>query len=349
MGTTRRELLATCAVAVSGLCAADGRGETGRAGMGIVIHSYGIRRADKASGFADPLSFLDYCHRLGAAGVQTSFGARDEAYAEKLRARAAEYGMYLEGSVRLPRDSGDVERFTAEVRTAKACGALVVRTTLQDGRRYEVFDSAAAFRKFTEGARQALLLAKSVVERQDLKLAVENHKDLESKALVELIKVVDSPNVGVCVDTGNNLALLEPPLETVEVLAPLAFSSHVKDLGVEEYADGFLMAEVPLGRGFLDLARVADKLHRARPEVRFNLEMITRDPLKIPCLTGRYWATLEHVSGRRLAEVLALVRKHAAKPPLPRTSGLGREEQLRREDENVRESLRYAREKLGKA
>lgn len=151
----------------------------------------------------------------------------------------------------------------------------------------------------------------------------------------------------MCVDTGNSLALVEPPQETVEVLAPYAFSTHVKDLGVEEYAEGFLMAEVPLGTGFLDVPRICGVLRKAKAAPRLNLEMITRDPLKIPCLTAKYWATLEHVPGRRLAAVLSLVRQHAAKKPLPRTTGLSREEQLKREDDNVRQSLRYAREKIG--
>jgi sugar phosphate isomerase/epimerase len=352
MRATRRQFLAACAAAAAAggtavpPVAADDRRGAGSTGLGIIIHSYGIRRADKDSHFDDPRTFLDYCHALGAAGVQTALGVREEADAAKLRARAEEHKMYLEGSVRLPRDRGDVERFAAEVRTAKDCGASVVRTAQLEGRRYEVFDSAAAFRKFAEQGRQALLLAKPVVERHGVKLAVENHKDLEAGALVELLKAIDSPNVGACVDTGNNLSLLEPPLETVEALAPYAFSTHLKDLGVEEYADGFLMAEVPLGTGFLDLARVVEVLRKAKPAVRLNLEMITRDPLKVPCLTDKYWLTLEHVPGRRLAGALALVRQHAARKPLPRVSGLGRDERVKREDDNVRDSLRYAKERL---
>jgi len=346
MRATRREFLAASALGL--LAPASFRAaEPARTPLGVVIHSYGIRRADKESHFDDPLTFLDHCHALGAAGIQTALGNHDDAYVSRLRARAEEHKMYLEGSVRLPRDKGDVERFAAELRTAQACGAAVVRTVLLDGRRYEVFDSAAAFRKALEPARQALLLARPVAERHGIKLAVENHKDLESKPLVELIKAIDSPHVGICVDTGNSLALLEPPLETVETLAPYAFSCHLKDLGVEEYADGFLMAEVPLGTGFLDLSRVVAVLRKAKPAVRLNLEMITRDPLKIPCLTDRYWATLEHVPAHRLAEILALVRKHAAKKPLPCVSGLGREEQVKREEDNVRDSLRYGAEKLG--
>jgi 3-oxoisoapionate decarboxylase len=215
------------------------------------------------------------------------------------------------------------------------------------GRRYEVFTSAEQFRQFLEQSKKSLALAKPAVERHEIRLAVENHKDLEAPALAELIKAVNSPHVGVCLDTGNNVALLEDPLATAEVLAPVTFTTHVKDMGVAEYADGFLLAEVPLGTGFLDLARLVGLFKKARPEVRFNLEMITRDPLKVPCLTAGYWATLEHVSGKRLAALLALVRKHTGKEPLPRVSGLNREEQLLREDDNVRQCLRHARERLG--
>jgi sugar phosphate isomerase/epimerase len=347
MTATRREFLAACAAAAPVFLTDTGgrAAEPARAGMGVVIHSYGIRSADKESHFNDPLTFLDYCHGLGADGVQTALGARDETYTAKLRARAAEHGMYVEGSLRLPRDKADGERFAAEVRTAKECGAKVVRTVLMNGRRYELFDSAAAFRKAAEQARQSLLLAKPIIEKHDLKLAIENHKDFETTALIDLIKAADSPHIGACIDTGNSLALLEPPLETVEALAPYCFSSHVKDIGVEEYADGFLMAEVPLGTGFLDLPRIFGVLRKVKTVPRLNLEMITRDPLKIPCLTEKYWATLEHLAARRLAATLALVKKHAAKKPLPRVSGLSRAEQVKREDDNVKECLRYAREK----
>ena len=74
--------------------------------------------------------------------------------------------------------------------------------------------------------------------------------------------------------------------------------------------------------------------------------MITRDPLKVPCLTPKYWSTLENIPGRRLAEMIALVRSKAGKKPLPRISELSKEERLQREDDNVKQCLRYAREKL---
>jgi hypothetical protein len=116
-------------------------------------------------------------------------------------------------------------------------------------------------------------------------------------------------------------------------------------MAVEEYREGFLLSEVPLGAGFLDLPAVVGVLRKARPAIKLNLEMITRDPLRVPCLTEKYWATLEGVPGRQLARALA--RARAARAPLPRIGKLTRARQIEREEENVRASLRYGARRLG--
>ena len=358
MQWTRREILA---VGAAGWAASTLRPSMLRASMlsaaadppapphmGVVIHSYGLRRGANKD-FDDPLAFLEYCHGIDAGGVQTSLGKRSDAEADKIREWLAAHSAYLEGSISLPRDKGDVERFAAEVRTAKRCGATLFRTVQTTGRRYEALESAAAFQAFLEHSASAIELARPVVEKHELRMAIENHKDLRAEEQRERIEKIGSPFIGVCVDTGNNLALLEAPQETVELLAPLAFTTHIKDMGVEEYADGFLLAEVPLGTGFLDLPKIVATLRKGRPNLALNLEMITRDPLKIPCLTPKYWVTLESVPGRRLAEILSLVRTKAAKPPLPRMDKLTKPEQVKLEDDNVRACLRYARERLAAA
>jgi sugar phosphate isomerase/epimerase len=349
-------MLATCAAAVPSLhCLAAGDDQAPAAGdrrrMGVVVYSYSLRssaareRGDKVP-FTDPLHFLDYCQKLGAGGVQLGIGARDQEYTARLRAKVEAARMYLEGQVRLPSEKADVERFTAEVRTAKESGATVLRTALLSGRRYETFDSAEAFRKFAERAYQSLGLAEPIVAKHEMRLAVENHKDWRAAELIDLLKRLSSKHVGVCVDTGNSIALLEDPMEVVETYAPWAFSTHLKDMAVAEYDEGFLLAEVPLGTGFLDLKKMVRILRQARPEVQLNLEMITRDPLKVPCLSKKYWATFETLPGRHLAETLTMVRRHAAKQALSKVSELTPEKKLAEEDNNVRQCLAYARERL---
>src|SRR6202043_770850 len=108
----------------------------------VVIHSYTQRVAAARAGsgperFDDALVFLDYCHTLGARGVQVGIGARDDAACERLRLRAAAHAMDLEGIVRLPRDREALDRFAAEVQAAAHAGATVLRTAMLTGRRYE--------------------------------------------------------------------------------------------------------------------------------------------------------------------------------------------------------------------
>jgi sugar phosphate isomerase/epimerase len=346
----RRQFLAAAATwpLAQGLAtAADDR----RTRLGVVQYSYAIRlSADRGAGrtgLSDPLAFVEHCHALGAGGVQTGIGIRDQEYLARLRQKLETHGMYLEGTIRLPKDRADVERFTTELRCAREAGAKVLRTVLLGGRRYEQFGDIEAFRAAVDRAEQSVKLAEPIVAKHDVLLAIENHKDYRSDELADLCQRLSSRHVGACVDTGNSVALLEDPMKVVQTLAPWAFSVHLKDMAVAEYDEGFLLAEVPLGEGFLDLPKMIALLRKSRPDIRFNLEMITRDPLRVPCLTDRYWATSPDVRGRTLARTLALVRKNKPAQPLPRVSNRPAKEQLAIEEENVRKSLAYAREHLG--
>jgi sugar phosphate isomerase/epimerase len=239
-----------------------------------------------------------------------------------------------------------VARFEAEVRTAQEAGAGIVRTVMLDGRRYESFETAESFKQFADKAWQALVRAEPIVRKHRVRLAIENHKDWRVPELLGILKRMSSEYVGLCVDTGNSISLLEDPLEVIKAYAPFAFTTHLKDMGVQEYEDGFLLSEVPLGDGFLDLPRIVGLLEKANPDIPINLEMITRDPLKVPCLREKYWATLEDLPASELAKALALIREHASKKPLPRVTGLSSDEQVAFEEENVRRSFDYARKNL---
>jgi sugar phosphate isomerase/epimerase len=182
-----------------------------------------------------------------------------------------------------------------------------------------------------------------------MRLGLENHKDWRVDQQVALLEQYSSEYIGVTLDTGNNLAVLDDPMDTVEKLAPYTFNVHFKDMGLQEYEHGFLLSEVPLGEGVLDLKRMVDIIRRARPEVHFSLEMITRDPLEVPCLTDKYWSTFDDVNGVWLARTLALARGGPARPPLPRISGLNADERLALEIALVDRSIQYARTALGLA
>jgi sugar phosphate isomerase/epimerase len=158
-----------------------------------------------------------------------------------------------------------------------------------------------------------------------------------------LLETYSSEYLAVCFDFGNNIALLDDPMEMAQTLAPYVRATHVKDMAVRPYPDGFLLSEVPLGTGVLDLPRIVSVLRKANPKLRLSLEMITRDPLKVPCLTARYWAPFPDRNGKYLAQTLRLVQASSSGGPLPSVSQLAPQERVRVEEENVKACLNYAR------
>jgi 3-oxoisoapionate decarboxylase len=118
-------------------------------------------------------------------------------------------------------------------------------------------------------------------------------------------------------------------------------------MGVEETTTGFHLSEVPLGDGILDLPRMVRAIRGARPGVRFSLEMITRDPLNVPCLTEKYWSTFGDVGGAALARTLTRIRANTPRRPLPTIAGLSDEQRYGLEVELVNRSIEYAHAELG--
>jgi sugar phosphate isomerase/epimerase len=319
--------------------------------LGMVIHSFSSRWRGRYSSvkfppFHDVLDAMDYLRGVGGHSLQIDVDGWDMELANRARATSESYDMRLEGIVRLPQGQGDVERFTRDLRLGKEAGMTLFRVAA-GGRRYESFTTRADFEAWKAGAQRSLELAEPLAAKVGVKLAVENHKDFETDELVELMQKMSSEQIGVCLDTGNNLALLEDPLVVVQKLAPYTLTVHLKDMAVRLAEDGFHMAEVPLGMGMLDLTEMIRVISSKEPRAEFHLEMITRDALLIPCLREDYWATFSQKSGRDLAQTLALVKARAATSPLPKVADLSMEAKLALEERNVLDSILAAGEKLG--
>ena len=297
--------------------------------------------------FTSAMEMVEHCGELGFGGVQVGIRNWDKKESKALRNRSAALEMFLEGQIKLPKDEMDTARFETDILSAKATGISVVRTACLSGRRYENFDTLEAFKTFKTAAIRSIRLAEPIVRKHKVKLAVENHKDWRINEFLDILKHIGSEWVGITLDTGNNISLLEDPMEVVKALAPYSFSVHLKDMAVEEYEDGFLMSEVNLGEGYLDIEGMIGVIKKENPDIRFNLEMITRDPLKIPCLTDKYWATFEDISAKELGTYLHSIRNQKSKYPLPIVSDKSNDKQLALEVENNRTSLIYARKNLG--
>jgi len=346
---TRREFLGTVAAAPLMTAHAGAAQAARRTTMGLAADSFQSIRFSSPHRLLEVDRLMALAAKLGTGGAQGGMTRIDSAWALKTRRLKEELGLYVEIQTFLPRLGEDPGVFEHAVRTAKAAGASSLRVVCLLGRRYEMFDTLADWKSAVAGFHKQIAAALPIVEKHRMPLGIENHKDWRVEQQVSLLKQYSSEYLGVTLDTNNNMSLLDDPMETIEQLAPYTFNVHLKDTAVAEYEHGFLLSEVPLGEGMLDMKRVVDTIRRARHDVYFSLEMITRDPLEIPCLTDKYWATLDGLSGVYLARMLSQVRANRPRTPLPRITGLTPEARLQLEMDLVERSIVYARDHLGLA
>jgi len=321
---------------------------TGYKRMGSTLTAF-ILHFMASRGSETPFDMVEHCHGMGLAGVEMSPPSTDPEAIKKFRQQLERYNMHLVCNLRLPREKGDVADFDAQAKTYKEAGTAAFRAAMT-GRRYEDFDQFEPFKQLFEQCKKSAELAEPVLRKYKLKVGIENHKGWRSGEQAEWLKRLGSEWVGVCLDFGNNISLCEDPLDTARTLAPYTCCAHIKDMAVQEYEDGFLLSEVPLGEGILDLKQIVQMLRKNDPGMIINLEMITRDPLKVPVFTDKYWVTFDDsyspLPGRDLAKILAMVKNNPPKKPLPRTTGLSGEAQLKLEDEHNRKCIAYARQYL---
>jgi sugar phosphate isomerase/epimerase len=281
----------------------------------------------------DTIAFLDWAWSLGAAGIQAHLSSFDPAYLKRLRDTAGQRGMYLEAM-------GDLKNLDRIAPAAREAGISVIRVVAPGARRYEAFAALDDWRTAEAAAHKEIARAIPIAQQARVAIAIENHRDRTLEEMVALQREFAGEWFGVNLDTGNNIALLDDPMEVVQQLAPYALAAHIKDMGLEEYPDGFLLDEVPFGSGVIDLPRVCSLLRRPR----LTMEMLTREPTPVACLTDAYWRVLPDRRGVALARTMRLARAQRTK--LPRLAGFDKAAQAAIEEETIRYNLFRAREFL---
>ena len=106
--------------------------------------------------------------------------------------------------------------------------------------------------------------AVKVAEKVGVKMAVENHLDFNSDEILQILKNVDSPYLGINFDTGNFVRVLDDPIKAMDKLVNYVYATHIKDLkiqqGVPVDAWYFFSCTAIGGGGIVDNQKLAQKL-----------------------------------------------------------------------------------------
>ena len=246
----------------------------------------------------DIFEFIETANKLGIDGVQINivkdynldenWGALEsnsEEHIDKLKKLIDKYNLFVEIDMR----NLEYDRFIDVIDVANRLGAEIIRSYIpiipnitgdNKGGSEGVYDFAkvrgdfdeSSFEKGIEQLKKILPL----LEKNKIKLALENHEYETSEELVKVVKEINSPWIGLLFDFGNSMMAWEDPIKAAENMAPYTFSTHFKDhIVIPEPSDkyGYVVCGVPAGQGNIDLKKSFDIMMKKSSLTRVNVEM----------------------------------------------------------------------------
>lgn len=259
---------------------------------------------------------LDYAAslKLDAIFLQDSLDpkAQDPAHWKEVRAQAADLKLHLQtgGGGILPRTpeafDGAVATLRRNIERAKAMGSPVVRCVIASER--TALPPGPAEQHLATVIRMFKQVRSQVID-SNLKLSVEVHKDFQAWEFKQFIEEVGPDFVGIYMDTGNPVFVLEDPMQTLEILGRYALTVHLRDSIIYEHPRGVCVQWVPLGEGVIDFQAIVKKVKELCPQVHVFIKPITgRPPAVLPYLEADYWKIYPKARAGDLARFLKLAR-----------------------------------------
>jgi hypothetical protein len=153
-----------------------------------------------------------------------------------------------------------------------------------------------------------------------VKLAWENHGgDVQSREMKLAIEAIGRDVIGVCLDSGNPVWMLEDPHRTLETLIPYAETSHVRDSAVWNVPEGVAVRWVNMGDGNVDIDGWIRKFIQAKPGVPIIFENLVSGAPRIHRIYDpTFWDNWRQMPQWEFARFLAVAAKGSPKPAVPR-------------------------------
>ena len=220
--------------------------------IGLSSYAFFWQLSDQVS---EPLSIHQALERTAALGVDlfqicdyAPLESMSEVELKDIRATADSLGIALELGTKGIRPD-HLRKF---LRIAGILGSPLLRT---------MFNVPG----HTPSAEEAAAIFTAVLpefEAAGVKIAVETYEQVPTARILEVIRSVGSPYLGICSDPANTVAALELPRDVIDAVAPYVLNMHIKDFAFsrKEGWVGFTYSGAPLGEGLLDYDYMAGKL-----------------------------------------------------------------------------------------
>jgi sugar phosphate isomerase/epimerase len=260
------------------------------------------------------LELLDKAAEYGFEGLMCSGRSMvaDEAYRRQVIEKAQQLGLYLElggSGIDTARSGKSIQELLDAwepfFAVAVEAGSPILNTGLGtwpwEGR--VIQEPGRTWADQIQGGIEALREVSRMAA--DYGVTVTIHTAfLTAEEHLQLMEAVDSPYVGLCLDTANSFLVLEDPVAFARQVAPYVKATHLKDTCVYLHGEGMdWLGGCPLGRGLVDLPAIVDLLYQANPDINLSIEDHW-GRMTMPIFDGAFLATFPAWDGERVAGLL---------------------------------------------
>lgn len=297
------------------------------------------------------VQFLDYLASIKLTWAMLSVPQAvlaDEAALRQIRAHADRLGIrlqYAHGTVCPSARSFNAQNGTLEEQVARSLkasqifGASCMRCVLGgDPERPQIDMHIENMVKAVRGLRSRIL-------DSGVKLAWENHGgDVQAREMKAAIEAIGPDVIGVCLDSGNPVWMLEDPHATMETLLPYTLTSHVRDSAVWKVPEGIAVRWVNMGEGNVDIDGWIRKFIAAKPGMPIIFEnLVSGNPRVHRIYEPAFWNNWSRMPASELGRFLAVAEKGKPTPAVPRPAGKTAGQQ---KIEDLETCVRYTRDLL---
>lgn len=223
--------------------------------IGLSTYAYFWRSSERA---VTPMTLPDMVADTAAQGVGVfqicdypAVAEMDDGALEALRRQAERGGVRLELGTRGLAPT----HLATYLELARRLDAVLVRSMVNTATHQPTMAEAASLLGTVAGG----------YERAGVRIALETYEQVSSADLVDLVRTVDSPAVGICSDPANCVAALELPGDVIDRVAPYVMNMHIKDFRFTRQDGwvGFSLVGAPLGEGLLDYRGMIERIDPA--------------------------------------------------------------------------------------
>jgi len=99
-------------------------------------------------------------------------------------------------------------------------------------------------------------------EAAGVRIAIETYEQVPTERILDVVRRVNSPYLGICSDPANTVAALEMPRQVIDAVGPYVLNMHIKDFAFSRKQGwvGFTYSGAPLGEGLLDYDYMVEKI-----------------------------------------------------------------------------------------